>query len=121
MLFVYCQPQRQIALPGQAPLVQRQIVDGEDPRPVPEHQDTVPLRYDGPESLLAPKGGEPSYALTLPASVPAPVEEGARVGTLRVSLGGETLAEVPVCAAEAVRRIGFGGMALRLAGSLVGL
>ena len=84
-------------------------------------QDTVPLRYDGPESLLAPKGGEPSYALTLPASVPAPVEEGARVGTLRVSLGGETLAEVPVCAAEAVRRIGFGGLALRLAGSLVGL
>ena len=61
------------------------------------------------------------YALTLPASVPAPVEEGARVGTLRVSLGGETLAEVPVCAAEAVRRIGFGGLALRLAGSLVGL
>ena len=84
-------------------------------------QDTVALRYDGPESLLAPKGGEPSYALTLPASVPAPVEEGARVGTLRVSLGGETLAEVPVCAAEAVRRIGFGGLALRLAGSLVGL
>ncbi|MCR5575822.1 MAG: D-alanyl-D-alanine carboxypeptidase [Oscillospiraceae bacterium] len=84
-------------------------------------RDTVALRFDGPEKLLARKGGEPSYALSLPASVPAPVEEGARLGALRVTLGGEMLAEVPVIAAESVPHIGFGGLALRLAGSLVGL
>lgn len=84
-------------------------------------RDSVALCFDGPESLLARKGGEPAYALSLPASIPAPVEKGARVGTLRVSVGGETLAEVPVCTAEAVARIGVGGLALRLAGSLVGL
>lgn len=81
----------------------------------------VTLRYDGPEKLLARKGGEPSYSLTLPEAVPAPVEEGTRLGTLRVTLGGETVAEVPVLAAESVPRVGFGGLALRLAGSLVGL
>ena len=84
-------------------------------------RDTVTLRFDAPEKLLARKGGEPAYALSLPASVPAPVEEGARLGSLRVTVGGETLAEVPVIAAESVPRIGFGGLALRLAGSLVGL
>jgi D-alanyl-D-alanine carboxypeptidase (penicillin-binding protein 5/6) len=84
-------------------------------------RDTVALRFEGPESVLARKGGEPAYSLTLPEAVPAPVEEGARLGTLRVTLGGETLAEIPVCAAESVPRVGFGGLALRLAGSLVGL
>ena len=84
-------------------------------------KDTVALRYDGPEKQLGRKGGEPSYSLTLPEAVPAPVEEGTRLGTLRVTLAGETIAEVPVLAAESVPRVGFGGLALRLAGSLVGL
>ena len=44
-----------------------------------------------------------------------------RLGTLRVTVGGETVAERPLVAAEAVPRIGFGGILLRLAGSLVGL
>ena len=83
--------------------------------------DTVSLRFEGPASRLAPKGGEADYALTLPPSVPAPVKAGQRLGTLRVTLGGETVAEVPVCAAEDVARIGYFGLLARLAGSLVGL
>ena len=60
---------------------------------------SVPLRLEGAAHKLAPKGGEPDYTLTLPASVPAPVTEGQPLGTLRVTLGGETIAELPVCAA----------------------
>ncbi len=97
---------------------------GQEPPALPValgKRDTLSLRFDGPEKLLGPKGGEPAYALSLPASVPAPVQEGARVGTLRVTVGDETVAEVPVLAAESVERIGVIGLALRLAGSLVGL
>ena len=83
--------------------------------------DAVSLRYEGPAYRLVPKGGEADYALTLPSSVPAPVAVGQRLGTLRVTLGGETVAEVPVCAAEDVARIGYFGLLTRLAGSLVGL
>ena len=82
---------------------------------------SVPLRLEGAAHKLAPKGGEPDYTLTLPASVPAPVTEGQPLGTLRVTLGGETIAELPVCAAADVGRIGYFGLLARLAGSLVGL
>lgn len=98
-----------------------------DGKPLPElpvelgRRKTAPLCLEGPSYRLAPKGGEPSYSLTLPSSVPAPVEKGQRLGTLQVSVGGETVAEVPVCAAEAVARIGFGGIFKKLALSLVGI
>ena len=83
--------------------------------------DTVPLRLEGAESLVAPRGGEPAYTLTLPGIVSAPVTEGQRLGSLQVSLGGKLLAEVPIAAAEAVPRLGYAGLLVRLAGSLVGL
>ena len=51
----------------------------------------------------------------------APVEEGQQVGTLRVRLGEETVAELPILAAASVPRIGFWGIFRKLAGSLVGL
>ena len=82
---------------------------------------SVPLCLDGPAYRLAPKGGEAGSSLILPSSVPAPVEKGQRLGTLRVTVGGETIAEVPVCAAEDVPRIGFGGIFAKLALSLVGI
>ena len=82
---------------------------------------TVPLYLEGPGTLVAPRGGEPEYSLRLPSQVSAPVQEGARLGLLTVRLGGKTLAELPVCAGEAVGRLGYGGMLRRLAGSLVGL
>ena len=84
-------------------------------------QKTIPLTLEGPGYLLAEKGGGPEYALSLPPSVAAPVKKGQALGTLRVSLGGELLAEVPVCAAEETDRIGFGGIFARLALSLFGI
>ena len=81
----------------------------------------VPLTLDGPACRLAPKGAEPEYSLSLNATAPAPVRKGQPLGTLRVTVGGETLAEVPVCAAEDVGRIGFGGLFAKLALSLLGI
>ena len=80
----------------------------------------VPLTAEGPAYRLAPKGGEPSYALTLDPSAAAPVRRGQRVGSLRVTVGGEQIAELPICAAEDVARIGFGGLFAKLALSLLG-
>ena len=84
-------------------------------------QDGVAVEADGPGSALWSKGGEPAYDITLPQTVPAPVHKGDRLGTLRVTVGGQTVAEVPLVAAEEVKRIGFTGLFTRLAGSLVGL
>ena len=84
-------------------------------------KDSVPLAYDGPEAAVLPKGPEVSVDLRLPERCTAPIREGERLGTLRVTVGGKTVAERPLVAAEAVPRIGFGGILLRLAGSLVGL
>ena len=84
--------------------------------------ETLPLRCEGESSALIPKGsGAPGYRLELPESVSAPVEEGAALGTLTVSLGGETLARLPVVAAASVPRLGVGPLFVRLLGSLVGL
>ena len=81
----------------------------------------VPLALDGPGYQVAEKGGEAGYALSLPASVAAPVKAGQALGVLRVTLGGQQIAEVPVCAAEDVPRIGFGGIFAKLALSLFGI
>ena len=82
----------------------------------------VPLTVDGPAYAVVPKGGgEPEYRLELPGTMPAPVRAGARVGTLSVTLDGETVAQLPVLAAEEVPRIGFWGVLLKLAAGLVGL
>ncbi len=84
--------------------------------------ETLPLRCEGESSALIPKGsGAPGYRLELPESVSAPVEEGTALGTLTVSLGGETLARLPVVAAASVPRLGVGPLFVRLLGSLVGL
>ena len=82
---------------------------------------TVPLRLDGPGYQVAEKGGEAAYELTLPSSVAAPVKEGQAIGALRVKVGDRQLAEIPVCAAEDVPRVGFGGIFTKLALSLFGI
>ena len=83
---------------------------------------SVRCEYDGGEYALVPKtGAEPEYELTLPERVAAPVAAGARMGTLRVSVGGELLREVPVVAAEDVARLGYFGLWGKLALSLFGL
>ena len=84
---------------------------------------TVSLVYgDSPAYAAVSKSGEaPVYLLELPETVGAPVHAGERVGTLRVLLGGEELAAVPLCTGENVDGLGFGGFFRLLARSLVGI
>ena len=83
---------------------------------------SVPLSVSGEQAVLIPKGSAaPEYRLELPERVTAPVAEGDAIGTLTVTLGGETLAELPVRAAADVPKIGVVPLFLRLLGSLVGL
>ena len=85
-------------------------------------QACVPLTYGGESRALVPKGGAAAeYALSLPELLSAPVAKGQQVGTLTVTLGGETVAEVPILAGASVPRIGFWGLFKKLAGSLIGL
>ena len=84
--------------------------------------ESVTLRIEGESSALVPKSGEsPQYSLTLPESVDAPVSEGERIGTLTVTLGEETVAELPVTAAEAVPRIGYFGILKKILGGMLGV
>jgi len=68
-----------------------------------------------------PKGAEPEYEAEFEQLVKAPVKKGDRLGTLKVTVNGEQVADTPIIAAEDVERIGFFGIFGRLAGSLVGL
>ena len=104
---------RLIPLSGSAPLPLLPVELGE--------KESVPLAPDGPAYQVAEKGGEADYRLTLPSSVAAPVKKGQPLGTLRVTVGETPIAEVPVCAAEDVSRIGFGGIFKKLALSLFGI
>ena len=61
------------------------------------------------------------FQITLPAQAAAPLREGERLGTLRVKLAEETVAELPITAAEDVPRVGFGGVLLRLLGAMLGM
>lgn len=84
--------------------------------------DTVGVQYGGePYALVAGKGQTPQYELELKRSVQAPVSAGDQLGTLTVTLGGETVAQVPLCAGEDVQRIGFFGLFKRLGASLFAL
>lgn len=81
----------------------------------------VRTEYGNGDYILIPKGCRPEFELDIPASLPAPVHAGGRVGTLTVSAEGRTLAEIPLCAAEEVARLGFGGIFSALALSLFGV
>ena len=96
--------------------------DAPGPLPVDMGQSaSVALRIEGDAAAVAPKSAlQPVYELTLPAKVEAPVRAGERLGTLRVTLGEELLAELPVTAAEDVPRLGFGGILRLLARGLIG-
>ena len=100
----------------------------QDGAPLPElpvemgSEATVSLRYSGGEYALVPKtNAQAEYTLELPEKLSAPVKAGEQLGTLTVSIGGSTVAQVPVCAGEDVPRIGFFGILTMLAGSLFGL
>ncbi|MGN0964500.1 MAG: D-alanyl-D-alanine carboxypeptidase family protein, partial [Dysosmobacter sp.] len=85
-------------------------------------EEYVDVDYAGEEYALVPKGGgETEYSVKLLDKVHAPVQTGDRLGTLTVTLNGETVAQIPLCAAGDVPRIGFFGILSQLAGSLIGL
>ena len=74
-----------------------------------------PVLGEGGTLLLErAKGGDLAQTVTLPSSVPAPVALGDTLGTLTVTSGGETVAEIPILAGEEVPRVTYGQMLLRL-------
>lgn len=85
--------------------------------------DSVQPVYDSAEAVLVAKNsvGDVSYELDLPESVSAPIEQGQRLGTLRLVSGDKTVREVPLVADAAVDRAGFGSVLLELLKNYVGL
>ena len=63
---------------------------------------------------------ELSAVYELPEKVDAPVAAGQLLGTLRYVAGNETIASVPISAAESVERVGIGELWVRLAAALCG-
>lgn len=84
--------------------------------------DSVQPVYAGDEYALISRtdSADISYSAELPASVPAPVAEGQRLGTLTVSLGGEVFRELPLTAQYTVERAGIWGIFTALLGRYLG-
>lgn len=85
--------------------------------------DSVQPVYDGAEAALVPKNGigEVSYEIELPDTLPAPVEKGQQIGTIRVVSDGKELYSVKLLADSSVARASFGRTLLELVKSYVGL
>lgn len=85
--------------------------------------DSVQPVYDGAEAALVPKNGigEVSYEIELPDTLPAPVEKGQQIGTLRIVSGETELYSVKLLADSSVGRASFGRTLLELVKSYVGL
>ena len=74
-----------------------------------------PVLGEGGTLLLEKaRAGGLTQEMTLTETVKAPVEQGQRLGTLRVLSGEETVAEIPLVAGEAVERLGYGEILERL-------
>lgn len=58
------------------------------------------------------KNGEVTEELVMQENLTAPVEKGQEIGKIKFTLGGETVGEVPVVAAEEVAKKGIGGIIL---------
>lgn len=85
-------------------------------------KDSVAVKLSGDEYAVVPKtGGAAEYTIDLPSSVTAPVSAGERLGTLTVRSGGKVVANLPILAAEDVRRVGYFGILKMLLGGMVGL
>ena len=74
------------------------------------------LQYALPARLLLKKGEGAALQTTalLPEVLPAPLEEGQKVGSVCVKMGESVLAEYPVCAAKAVPRLKMHGAWLHI-------
>ena len=98
--------------------------EGFTPTPIPVRlgtQETVtPLPADcGPLLLEKTKAAAVTREIELAENCEAPVERGQVLGTLRVLAGKEVLAELPLTAAEAVPRLSFGQIWLRVLMAIV--
>lgn len=71
--------------------------------------DSVTPEAATPSGVLVPVSGQGELRteLELPETVEAPVQAGQRLGTLRVTLNGETVEEIPVTAANGAEAITF--------------
>ena len=73
---------------------------------------SVPVRLGDGASLLIDKGQKSSVAteIQLEEQVTAPVSQGQRLGTLRLTAGEQVLSEIPLVAAEGVERLTWGDL-----------
>jgi len=80
--------------------------------------ETVPLGLDAPLFVTVPRGQYDSLTATMSVdeAIVAPLEKGRRLGSVHISLDGETLAERPLVALEAVPE---GGLWQRLVDNLL--
>ncbi len=75
----------------------------------------LPLAYDS-ESILIPKGRDKQIekVITLPETLPAPIQKGAVVGSISYMLDGTETAKVDIVAAEDVERMTFGDVIMKM-------
>lgn len=84
--------------------------------------ESVAAEYSGETYALVKKGGgAAAYDIELMPKLTAPVRKGDTVGTLTVTLNGETISQTPILASADVERIGFSGIFRLLGLSLFGL
>ena len=83
--------------------------------------DTVQPELPGGGMVLLERGDIQALErrVELPESVPAPVEAGDKLGTLTLTSGGRTLAQLPLTASESAARLSAGGILLRMLLGLV--
>ena len=72
-------------------------------------EETVDIAVAQPVRITLPRGryDDLDAVLDLPRDLEAPLAAGAQIGTVRVSLDGDVLAEVPLIARDAVAEAGF--------------
>ena len=92
----------------------------------PEEQAQVPVKLGKAAAVTAEPGkdtqllidksqrGSVTTEMTLEESVTAPVSKGQRLGTLTVKAGEQVLTEVPLVAAEAVERLSWGDLFVKI-------
>ena len=73
----------------------------------------TPVLKDATPVLLE-KGKTPEQRIELDESVTAPVEAGQQLGTIYVTAGEETIAELPLVASEEVRALAGGSLTCRM-------
>ena len=91
-----------------------------------EQKMEVPVKLGKEKAVSLEPGAEPQMLIdkaqksavttqvTLDASVTAPVSKGQRLGTLTVKAGEQVLAQVPLVAKEAVERLSFGDLFVKI-------